>query len=297
MYTNQAYTCRYTQNATQANLFYKWRIKLKITDKQYYMDGYLKENLDHLKKAVKKNWDGILIIDGIEGAAKTTQASAVCYYLDQRYNLDSVVFTQKQFMDAVDKAPPGSAIHWDEFLLSGMSTEAMTAAQNTLIKKMTIIRKKNLYIVLLASWIFMLRIYFAVGRSRALIHCYSPDGISRGYFSFYNYKSKKALYLNGKKRFNYNIQKPDFIGRFTDTFGLFWDINEYDQKKEKAIISLTSQQEEKVTPSKEKALYKAIGHLKQNMNNSEIARILAMPESNIRYWLAAAERQHVNNLQ
>jgi hypothetical protein len=259
---------------------------VKVTDKDYYMDGYLIQNLDHLKKAVKKNWDGLIILDGIEGAAKSTLAAACCYYLDNNYSLDNVVFTQKQFMEAVDKAKPGSAIHWDEFLLSGMSTEAMTTAQNTLIKKMTVIRKKNLYIVLLASWVFMLRIYFAVG----------PDGISRGYFSFFSYKSKKALYLNGKKRFNYNIQRPDFRGKFTDTFGKFWDEVEYDKKKEEAILSITDNQEQKVTPTKEKALYKAVMLLKKHYNLTEINRALDVSHKTIRDWLVVGESKYENNL-
>ena len=31
----------------------------------FYMDGYLKSNLDLLKKVIKKDWDMVFLIDGL----------------------------------------------------------------------------------------------------------------------------------------------------------------------------------------------------------------------------------------
>jgi hypothetical protein len=269
---------------------------VKVTSKNYYLDGYLKENLDHLSKAVSKGWDGVVLIDGVEGSAKSTLGSACAYYLDNSFSLDRVVFSQEQFMKAVDSSKPGSAIVWDEFIMGGLSTEAMSRSQNVLIKKMTTIRKKNLYIFLIVPWFFMVRAYFAVGRSRALIHTYSPDGISRGYFQFYSYKTKKSLYLNGRKRFNYNVVKPDFNGRFTNTFGMFWDAEEYDKKKEEAILKITDGQAEKVTPAKEKAIYALLKLIKEHYSFAEISRLTGIPLTNVHRWHSTTQTNDNNNL-
>ena len=84
----------------------------------------------------------------------------------------------------------------------------------------------------------MMRPYFAIGRSRCLIHTYSHDGITRGRFKFYSYATKRKLYHIGKKEYNYRV-KADFAGRFTDTFGKFWNEKDYDDKKEDAIRALS----------------------------------------------------------
>jgi len=41
-------------------------VKVKCGDKEIYIDGYLKKNLDGCKQLVKKDWDMVLIIDGEE---------------------------------------------------------------------------------------------------------------------------------------------------------------------------------------------------------------------------------------
>jgi DNA-binding transcriptional regulator YiaG len=264
---------------------------VKVTDKNYYMDETLRQNLDILKKAVKNHWDGFIMIDGIEGSAKTTLASSVCYYLDNNYGIDNVVFTQDEFFKAVDNAKPGTAIHWDEFIFGGLSTEALNKVQNALIKKITTIRKKRLYIVLVMPWFFMMRPYFAIGRSRCLIHTYTPDGISRGRFKFYSFIKKQKLYLAGKKEYQYFI-KPDFLGRFTDTFGMFWDEAEYDERKEKAIKMLTDSEvsnKEKKLKIVERQRNRLIRYLREHHVTSygELAKIVQKPKSTISSWYSA----------
>lgn len=265
---------------------------VKVTDKNYYMDETLVPNLDLLKKAVDKKWDGIFMIDGIEGSAKTTLAGACAYYLDPTFTLDNVVFTQEQFFEQVDTAKCNKCIIWDEFIFGGLSTEALNKVQNALIKKLTTIRKKGLYIILVMPWFFMMRPYFAVGRSRFLLHTYTPDGITRGRFQFYSFKTKQKLYYIGKKEYQYSV-RSDFVGSFTDTFGMFWDEKEYDQKKEEAIKSLSGSMNGKRDKSREK-LKAAICYL-VGYNGTVTARVLAKAfsytERNIRYILDGKEEK------
>jgi len=46
------------------------------------------------------------------------------------------------------------------------------------------------------------------------------------------------LYMKGVKYWEYNVWKPDFIGDFPDTFGLFFDKKEYELKKSTAMKRL-----------------------------------------------------------
>lgn len=214
--------------------------EIKHKEKKFWLSGNLKFMLNWLKEGVSKNWDGLIVIDGVEGGGKSTLARQIAFYLNPDFTLDNIVFTTKQFDEAVDKSKPEDVIIWDEFTLGGsLSTEAMSQIQNSLIRKLTTIRKKRLYIVLLVSWIFMLRSYFAVMRSRFLIHIYTPDGIKRGFFKLYGWEDKRKLYVYGKRDLNYNVvqlQKLNY-GVYSD-YDKFIDLDEYETKKDEAIKEL-----------------------------------------------------------
>ena len=167
-------------------------------------------------------------------SGKSTITSTLCSFCDPSFNLTKLVFTVPQFFEAIDNSPPGTAIQWDEAVFGGLTTEALSNVQNALIKKMTLIRKKKLYIFIIIPSLFMLRLYFAVFRTRALIHCYTPDGIERGYFKFYSYDNKRKLYVLGKKFMNMMVVKPDFRGKFVDTENYFYNQEEYEKKKDEA---------------------------------------------------------------
>lgn len=208
-----------------------------VTDKSYFMEKWLIEELDHLIKANKFKWDGIILIDGIEGSGKSTLASQCAYYLNPTYSVNDIVFTSDQFIQAVDNAKVGAVIHWDEFALVGMSVDAITKIQKTIVKKMVTIRKKRLYIILVIPFIFQLKDYFAI-RTRFLLHTYTPDGIKRGYIKYYNYDAKKKLYFKGRKLWDYNTVSYNLRGTFTNTDGLLYNAVDYDIKKEAAIKSI-----------------------------------------------------------
>lgn len=224
----------------------------------FYMDGYLKENIDnYFIKAVERKFDGVMIVSGIEGAGKTTLASTIAKYCDPtfpgpllndgttRRRCDRIVFDTKQILEQIDNSSVGQAIVIDEAVLSMFSQDHANDMHKILLKKFVTIRKKRLFIFLVIPSLFLLRRYFAIFRTRAAIHCTVNEGINRGFFGFYSYNTKRLLYLRGLKEFNQSAVKSDFRGRFTDTEGFFYDINEYDKKKEEAILSLTNNKKSK----------------------------------------------------
>ena len=231
----------------------------------------LKKNLDDfLVRAVANLWDGIFILSGMEGSGKSTYGSAICRYLDPtfpgppledgsaRRHCDRIVFTPAQFSEAVAKSKPKQAIQFDEAILGLMAGDAGMNVQKMLMKEITLIRKKQLYIVLVIPSIFSMRMPIAAQRSRFLIHTYSPDGIQRGYYKFYNYPTKRNLYIKGKKDFNQDAVEANFKGSFVNTEGLFYSHDEYNKKKETAIRNLTDSVSKKGDKVSEQH-YKTIG--------------------------------------
>lgn len=214
-----------------------------VTDKQFYMHKTLVENLDILIKAVNKKWDGVIIIDGLEGSGKTTLAKSCGYYFAHKcgtnFNLDHIVFLPEQFMWACANFKPKSVIVWDEFIFGGYSSDAINTINKTITKMLTIIRNKQLFIILVIPWIFMLTPYVAVARSRCLLNVYTPDGISRGSFSFYSYSRKRTLYFKNKRWYSYYGVDMNFRGDFRNMDGMLYDEAEYEKKKEEASKSLT----------------------------------------------------------
>ena len=208
-------------------------MKFRFQGREVYIDGYLAKNLDFLKDAVRKDWDNCLLGDGMEGGGKSICFQIVAAYLDPTFCLDRIVFTPKEFETAIKKAEKYQAVLYDE-AFSGLSSRGFFSEVNrSLIGMLTMIRQKNLHVLVLSPAFWELERYLTLWRSRALIHVYVGKGWERGYFSFFNYERKKSLYLLGKKTFSYCVA-PDFRGRFTNTYV----VNEeaYRAKKLRAMI-------------------------------------------------------------
>jgi hypothetical protein len=194
----------------------------KVTDKNIEIEERLKSNLDWEKKRVKRKWDSCILISGLEGSGKSTFGMSLAYYMGwnkktskSNFKLDYVVFTLEEFERAVEKANPGQVIVWDEFILAGYSADALTTIQKKLIKIFVTHRFKMLKYILIIPQIWMLGWYFATARTSCLIHCYTPDGMSRGFYRLYNRPEKQFLFFSGSKFKTYKQAKCSISnGRF-----------------------------------------------------------------------------------
>lgn len=206
-----------------------------------YMDGYLKQNLDIAKLRVQKKWDCIGLYVGDEGDGKTVKALTDAFYQDPGLTIDRVCFNPLQFEEAVDKAPPFSAIVYDEADdLGGHWANKLLLAIKRKFKR---IRKKQLYIFLVTPTMFDLSKYFVIARTLYLIQVYT-DGLERGYFKFYGKKGKRMLYVKGKKEWDMDAWGCDFKGRFTKLPANFpidmSEDGEYERKKDAATSEIVS---------------------------------------------------------
>lgn len=205
---------------------------------KFYIDGYMRSNLDIIQKeAIPAKWDCLSIYLGREGVGKTTLVLQHALYLDPKLTLEYVVFSPNQFLEAIEKAPPGSSVVWDEAITGANAQQHAQQIAISIISKLTQIRKKNLKIFLCFPYLYMLNRYF-INRALFSVYVYAKDFKDRGYFRFYSQpKTEKLLYLM-KDTFSYSPNKAfdrvisNFYGRFSKYFPL--DEIEYDKKKEKS---------------------------------------------------------------
>ena len=223
-------------------------IEKTIAGKIVRIENFLMQKLDHLDTRIKRDNDNIIMIDGMEGTGKSTGlAFPIGWYLSK--GPFEVVFTPKQFEDAFDNSKKGGTIVWDEFVLAGLSTQALSQMQTTIIKKLTTGRKKNLNIVLVVPNYFMFRDYFTCHRSLFLLHTYSPDFLTRGFYRYYDYMGKQIMYHKLKKVKVHNAKFAQHKGNFCKTdAGYFVDEEYYQSKKDEAIQQIGKEEEkEKAT--------------------------------------------------
>lgn len=255
-------------------------------DKDFYMDGYLQENLDTAKRVIRQDWDFVFLVDGRERSGKSVLAQQAAKFCDPTFDINRIVFTHKEFREKVDAAEPYTAIVYDEAYNGLSSRETMGRVNKALVKKMATIGQKNLFIFVVMPTFFDLDKYVALWRGCALLHIYTGDDFERGYFAFWNYDKKKDLYIYGKKFYSYGCVKPNFYGRFLNDYTV--DEKEYRKRKADAEKAHEEGLEE---PEKELDEKKAMEWLKERLltvdiklRNEDKAKLLGVSEMTYYRW-------------
>lgn len=212
-------------------------------DNGIYIDGYLRSNLNIMRKEIKKDWDFVILVDGREGAGKSVLAQTVAKYLDPDLDIKNIIFRPDDFVKRVKEIKDKfRCIIYDE-AYGGLSSSSALQAKNKAIRQMlTEIRAKNLFLVIVLPSFFDLVKYVSMWRSACLLHV-RVEKLQRGYFSFYNYNKKKNLYIFGKKFYSYQKPAPDFFGRFTNQYTV--DEHSYKRKKIEAVEEIEEEEEKK----------------------------------------------------
>jgi hypothetical protein len=262
---------------------------------EYYMDGYLKQNLDIARKVIKKDWDMVFLVDGTEGGGKSTIGQQGAYYCDETFNIEDIAFTAKQFESKVLGASQYKSIVYDEAYQGLSARDTMSNINKALIKMLAEIRQKNLFIFIIMPTFFDLDRYAAIWRSRALIHIYTGDNFERGYFGFYNSDKKKMLYIQGKKFYDYRQPSPNFIGRFTSFYTV--DEKEYRKRKLESLHHKTDEAEDKKGEEQSftEQLFLYLQNPEFKFTHLERMNILRMPESTY-YWHYKKYKKNTNEL-
>ena len=248
------------------------------TKNEYYMDGYLHDNLCTAKSVITKDWDMIFLYDGSEGSGKSVKAMQDAYFCDETLNIDRITFTPFQFKKGVLSAKKYQAVVYDEAYTGLSSRATMSSINRTLISMLAEIRQKNLFIFIVMPTFFDLDKYVALWRSRALIHVYTKRPFIRGFFTFFNAEKKKSLYILGKKFYDYNCVNADFYGRFTNHYVI--DEVEYRKKKRLSLMDREKKAEEKsIKEDLDNRLFERLQSLDVKITHELKIKILSMPSS------------------
>lgn len=256
-----------------------WHTKAGVPRFGFYMDRWLKENMDGIPYFIEKKYDVVGIISGTGKVrlGKSTLAIQCAYYLawilaggkvvldddgkvleiirpnkKVNFSLDNIVFTPGELKKAAQTFPPNSVIVYDEGragLDSSRSMENVNKGMQDFFQECGVYG--HVILIVLPDF-FQLHRSYAVNRSLFLLNVFADSQFNRGYFSFYNDRQKELLYFWGKKKigagFQYAAARRNFWGRFTDF--LPFDRAEYEMKKKKALEKKAYGQKEEAMKEK-----------------------------------------------
>ncbi len=210
--------------------------------------GFLKQLDKSYDVVTNSDQDRVFVYDGREGVGKSTLAMQHAFRLDPNLSLNNIVFTSKQFKDAIRTLPKHKALIWDECFKGLSSKGALSKANKEVITLLQECRQRNLFIFLVLPTIFLLEKYAAIFRSHALIHAafYKTNPKLR-YYKVYNYKNKSLLYLTGKSLYDYSRPRIRHSYRFYGKFPPTINREEYLAKKHEAFKYLDIKEEESKT--------------------------------------------------
>lgn len=220
---------------------------VNIKGKEFYLDEFLKQKLDTLKHIVyKKNWDGVILIDGHERVGKSTLGICIGYYLSEgNFSVENICADNEDAVKKIETFPDKSVLLVDEGSLVFNSRDAMKKEQKKLMKILNVVGQKNMIFIIILPSFFDLNKQIAIRRSKFLLHCYTDNTLARGRFAYFGEDAKKKLYTIGKKNFDsYDYPKRSIneLGRFTD-FNPLGD--EYLETKKKSLFSALHEDEKK----------------------------------------------------
>jgi len=205
----------------------------------FYLDGYLKSNLDGIPGFLGKEYDCVGIISGhgkvrigkstlgiqvgayiawmlaggridahketIEGKDKWVIEKVVNPKKIVRYNLkENIVFSAEELMSKAyklyEKYGPNQVIVYDEGRQGLDSARAMESINKGMEDFFQECGFMGHVILIILPNFFKLHEDYAVARSLFLINVYADKQFNRGYFSFYNEYQKEKLFFFGKKK-------------------------------------------------------------------------------------------------
>lgn len=212
---------------------------VKVKDREFYLDGELKKRLDNVKYIThERNYDAVIIIDGLERVGKSTLGITCGYYIaDGNFTQENIAADSDDAIKKIESLPDKSVLLIDEGSLVFNSRDSMKREQRKLIKILNVVGQKNMTFIIVLPSFFDLNKSIAIRRSRFLLHCYSDNKLRRGRFAYFSQDKKKLLYMVGKKNYEsyaYPKLKKTERGRFVDFNPLG---PEYLETKKKSLMS------------------------------------------------------------
>lgn len=189
-----------------------------------YIDGTLDENIKILAKNIVNDltYLGVCCSSTFEvGAGKSnfmqhiaeryTELVNEYHGTDLEFTKENIIFKPLDLIERAFKVPKYSCLILDEWD-DAHYWSALGISLRQFFRKC---RQLNLFVIIIIPNFFQLPMGYAISRSLFLIDVRFEGEFERGYFKFYNFERKKRLYIDGKKKQDYDVISPNFYGRFT----------------------------------------------------------------------------------
>lgn len=273
------------------------RVYLKLVDKEwkevdnsdFWIDNALLNKLKSLGMIQTKGWDGVIVVDGKERSGKSVLGMVMGWYLTKgNLTLDNFARGLGDAAEKIARLPDRSVLIVDEASTVFASKDSMTEEGKQLIKIMDVVGQKNMVFILCLPCFFDLNKTMAVRRSLFLCHVYPDENYNRGRYAFYGERTKKTLYIQGKKNFDsYAFPEAEFYGQYMDFEPPFYQEYKEIVKKESLAEVLTDAMRSSAKTSTTKAIQYRESEIAYQLKHQakltykDIAKILGLSENTI----------------
>ena len=233
----------------EENKFRAWLIeKDGIGNRFFNVELYLRAWSTY--KKLRKDYDDVTVVVGLEGLGKSTQAIQYCSVVSDTFSLKHICYEMSDFVNAIKIANKYDSILLDEGGMFLFSRDAMSANNKILVKLLMLSRQKNLHICIAIPQFTAIEKYIREHRVTTLINVYK-----RGKNVTYIDKAIKIIseILPKKKDFSaVKVPNGTFVhGYFAKVFPTMNDISHetYKQFKEDHLNRFISDIETETVPA------------------------------------------------
>jgi len=275
---------------------------VEVSSMKYHMGDNLKPKWDNLKdgKLTISDEDRFYVVDGQEGAGKSLFTIQQAAYIDPtilenegKKILPRICFTPEEFLYAIRHTKSTKthtkAVIFDEAFRGMSSKGSISAVNKKVVQALMEMRQNNLVVFLVSPSFYLLELYPAMMRSKALFHVVKERNSKRRSVRIFGFKRKAELYQIGlRKGWGYPIKTYNRVNFFNKYPGGDEFEARY-RKKKRSSLRQEEQEEEKVNKWKSqrtiaiKTLYKVLGSYEKvseaiknagfRLGKSQIARI------------------------
>ncbi len=253
-------------------------VVVEVSGMKYHMGDSLKPKWDNLKdgKLTKHDEDRFYVVDGQEGSGKSLFTIQQAAYIDPtiledegKKVLPRICFTPEEFLYAIRHTKSSKdktkAIIFDEAFRGMSSKGSISAVNKKVVQALMEMRQNNLVVFLVSPSFYLLELYPAMMRSKALFHVVKQRNSKRRTVRIFGFKSKAQLYQIGlRKGWGYPIKTQNRVTFFNKYPGGDEFEAKY-RKKKRSSLRQEERQEESVNKWKLqrtiaiKTLYKVLG--------------------------------------
>lgn len=190
-----------------------WR---EVETSNFWIDRALLTKLDNIKKIQRKDWDGLILIDGKERSGKSVLGMICGWYLSD-CKLGKINYARglEDCARKIADIPDRSVVVLDEASIVFSTKHSLDKRVKLLLDILDVVGQKNLVFIFCNPSFFDLNKTIATRRSLFLLHVYPNAEYERGQYAFWGEKAKAKLFRYGKKNFDsYDYPRAEFVGEF-----------------------------------------------------------------------------------